>query len=182
MESTGAYWKPVYNILEDHFALVVANAHDVKIVPGRKSDTRDAEWIAGLLRHGLLRPSFIPSRDERGPREPTRCRQSLVGERSAEVNRIQKVLAGANLKLSSVATNAAGQSGMAVLQGIVAGILDSAALARLTNGRPHATPGEIEKALLGRESLPAPTSASCSNSRSAMLPNSTPSLPRWVRR
>lgn len=102
MESTGVYWKPLYNLLEGRFTLVVANAAHIKAVPGRKTDVRDAEWIADLLRHGLLRPSFIPARVERELRELTRYRTSLVRERSAELNRLAKVLEGANLKLGSV--------------------------------------------------------------------------------
>ena len=149
MESTGPYWKPVYNLLEESFTLVVCNARDVKIVPGRKSDVKDAEWIADLLRHGLLRPSFIPAREERELRELTRYRQSLVAERTAEINRVQKVLEGANIKLSSVASNVVGKSGMAILQGIVDGIEDHAALARLAKGRLHTSDEAVEAALLG---------------------------------
>ena len=111
MESTGAYWKPVYNILEGTFELLVVNAQHLKAVPGRKTDVRDAEWIADLLRHGLLRPSFIPSCPERQLRELTRYRTTLVRERASEVNRIQKVLEGANIKLASVASNVVGVSG-----------------------------------------------------------------------
>jgi transposase len=94
MESTGPYWKPVYNLLEGSFTRLVVNAQHMKAVPGRKTDVKDAEWIADLLRHGLLRPSFIPSRPERDLRELTRYRTSLLQERAAEVNRLQKVLEG----------------------------------------------------------------------------------------
>lgn len=149
MESTGSYWKPVYNLLEDHFTLVVGNARDIKIVPGRKSDVKDAEWIAELLRHGLLRPSFIPSREERELRELTRYRQSLVAERASEVNRVQKVLEGANIKLGSVASSVVGKSGMAILRALAEGLEDSVELARLAKGRLHASDEELEAALLG---------------------------------
>ena len=149
MESTGSYWKPVYNLLEAHFTLVVGNARDIKIVPGRKSDVKDAEWIAELLRHGLLRPSFIPSREERELRELTRYRQSLVAERASEVNRVQKVLEGANIKLGSVASSVVGKSGMAILRALAEGLEDSVELARLAKGRLHASDEELEAALLG---------------------------------
>lgn len=149
MESTGPYWKPVYNLLEDAFALVLANARDVRIVPGRKSDVKDAEWIAELLRHGLLRPSFVPPRPERELRELTRYRQSLVEERTAEVNRIQKVLEGANIKLAAVASNVVGVSGRAMLEAIVSGVTDPRALARLARGRLHAADDDLARALLG---------------------------------
>ena len=98
MESTGVYWKPVYNLLEDTFSVYVVNAHHIKAVPGRKTDVKDAEWIAELLQHGLLQPSFIPDRPQRELRELVRYRQSLVQERSREVNRLAKVLEGANIK------------------------------------------------------------------------------------
>ncbi len=110
MEATGAYWKPIYNILEGQFELLVVNAYHVKTVPGRKTDVRDAEWIADLLQHGLLRGSFIPPRPQRELRELTRYRTALVRERASEVNRLQKTLEGANLKLASVATDVVGDS------------------------------------------------------------------------
>jgi transposase len=104
MESTGVFWKPVYNVLETfEFELLVVNAQHMKAVPGRKTDVKDAEWIADLLRHGLLRASYIPTREERELRELVRYRKSLIRERAAEVNRVQKVLEGANIKLASVA-------------------------------------------------------------------------------
>lgn len=99
MERTGSYWHPVYNILEDRFSLVVVNTRHVKQVPGRKTEVKDAEWIADLLRHGLLKASFIPGRTERELRELLRYRTALVCERASEINRIQKVLEGANIKL-----------------------------------------------------------------------------------
>ena len=121
MESTGVYWKPVYNLLEDEFSVWVVNAHHMKAVPGRKTDVKDAEWIADLLRHGLLRSSFIPGRPQRELRELTRYRRSLVQERTREANRIQKVLEGANVKLGSVATDVLGVSGRAMLKALSEG-------------------------------------------------------------
>lgn len=149
MESTGSYWKPVYNVLEGGFTLLLVNAREIKVVPGRKSDVKDAEWIADLLRHGLLRPSFVPGRAEREMRELSRYRQSLVGERTAEVNRVQKVLEGANIKLGSVASNVMGKSAMAMLEALVEGVEDAAVLADLSAGRLHASLEEIERALIG---------------------------------
>ena len=113
MESTGVYWKPVWNLLEEQFALLLVNARHVKAVPGRKTDIKDAEWLADLLRHGLLRGSFVPDRPRRELRELTRYRMSLVQERSAEVNRLQKTLEGANIKLGDVATDIMGVSATA---------------------------------------------------------------------
>lgn len=117
MESTGSYWKPIYNLLEAAGLdeILVVNARHIKAVPGRKTDVSDAEWIADLLRHGLLRGSFIPSRDQRELRELVRYRRSLVGEQSREIARLQKVLEGANIKLSSVATDVVGKSGRKIL-------------------------------------------------------------------
>jgi len=108
MESTGVFWKPVYNLLEDEFTVMVVNAAHIKTVPGRKTDVKDAEWIAELLQHGLLRASFIPDRPQRELRELTRYRRSMVQERSREANRVQKLLEGANIKLASVATDVLG--------------------------------------------------------------------------
>ena len=135
MESTGSYWKPVYNILETTCTVVVVNAQHMKAVPGRKTDVKDAEWIADLLQHGLLRPSFIPDRSGRDLRELTRYRTSVVRERTAEINRIQKVLEGANIKLASVASNVVGVSGHAMLTAMIAGIDQPAVLADLARGR-----------------------------------------------
>src|SRR5829696_9300479 len=120
MESTGVYWKPVWNRLEDQFTLLLVNAQHIKAVPGRKTDVRDSEWLADLLRHGLLQPSFVPDREQRELRELTRYRASLVQERSAEVNRLQKTLEGANIKLGAVASNVVGKSGREILAALVA--------------------------------------------------------------
>src|SRR5947199_6397265 len=111
MESTGVYWKPVWNVLEGRFTLLLVNARHIKAVPGRKTDVRDGEWIADLLRHGLLRGSFVPDRPQWELRELTRSRTALVRERSAEVNRLQKTREGANIKLAAVASNIVGVSG-----------------------------------------------------------------------
>jgi transposase len=150
MESTGSYWKPIHNLLEGSFTLLVVNAQHLKSVPGRKTDVKDAEWIADLLRHGLLRPSFIPSRPERELRELTRYRTSLVRERAGEVNRVQKVLEGANIKLGSVATKVLGASGRAMLEALVAGEESPEQLAGLARGRLREKRPALEEALAGR--------------------------------
>jgi transposase len=150
MEATGAYWKPIYNLLEDRFAVLVVNAAHIKAVPGRKTDVRDAEWIADLLRHGLLRPSFIPDRPQRELRELTRYRTTLVHERANEVNRLQKVLEGANIKLASVATDILGKSGRDILVALVGGTSEPAALAQLARGRLREKIPQLEQALAGQ--------------------------------
>lgn len=149
MESTGVYWKPVHNLLEDDFEVMVVNARHIKNVPGRKTDVKDAEWIASLLRLGLLRASFVPDRAQRELRELTRYRRSLIEERSRVANRIQKVLEGGNVKLSSVATDVLGASGRAILDAIVGGEDDPARLARLAKGRLRNKLNALEQALLG---------------------------------
>jgi transposase len=150
MESTGVYWKPVWNLLEGQFELLLANAQHIKAVPGRKTDVKDCEWIADLLRHGLLRASFVPDRPQRELRELTRYRTSLLQERSAEVNRLQKTLEGANIKLAAVATNVVGKSGREMLAALVAGTTDSAELADLAKGKLRAKRPALERALAGR--------------------------------
>src|SRR5829696_6410345 len=138
MESTGVYWKPIWNLLEGSFALLLVNARHIKAVPGRKTDVRDCEWIADLLRHGLLSGSFVPDRAQRELRELTRYRTSLVRERTAEANRLQKTLEGANIKLAAVATDILGVSGREILAALVAGSTDPAALAELARGKLRA--------------------------------------------
>ena len=135
MEATGSYWKPIWNLLEDRFELLLANAAHLKAVPGRKTDVRDAEWIADLFRHGLLRASFIPPRAERELRELVRYRTSLIRERASEINRVAKVLEGANIKLGSVSTNIGGVSGRSILTALTEGTVDPEALAELARGR-----------------------------------------------
>ena len=149
MESTGVYWKPVYNLLEDRFTLLLANAHRIKAVPGRKTDVRDCEWIADLLRHGLIRGSFVPPRPQRELRELTRYRTSLIRERTAEANRLQKSLEGANIKLASVASNILGKSGREMLEALIEGSMDAAAMAQLARKRMRQKLPELEKALSG---------------------------------
>ena len=149
MESTGVYWKPVYNLLEDNFSVMVVNARHIKNVPGRKTDVKDAEWIADLLRHGLVRASFIPDRPQRELRELTRYRRSLIEERARAVNRIQKVLEGANIKLSSVATDILGVSARAMLDGLVFGRNDPKELAQMAKGKLRTKTGALEQALSG---------------------------------
>jgi transposase len=150
MESTGVYWQPVYNVLEEAFTVWLVNAKHVKNVPGRKTDVKDSEWLAQLLGAGLLQPSFIPDRPQRELRELVRYRLSLVDERSRTANRIQKVLEDANLKLGAVATDIQGKSAQAMLEAIVAGATDPAALAELARGRMRSKIGELERALSGQ--------------------------------
>jgi len=150
MESTGSYWKPVWNILEGKFELLLVNAQHIKAVPGRKTDVRDCEWIAELLSHGLLRGSFVPDREQREMRELTRYRTSLIGERAAEVNRVQKTLEGANIKLASVASDVMGKSGREILASLVAGSNDAEAMAELAQGKLRSKLPELRQALAGR--------------------------------
>jgi transposase len=150
MESTASYWKPVYNLLEGLFELVVVNAQHFKAVPGRKTDVGDAEWLADLLRHGLLRASFIPERPQRELRDLTRYRTSLVEERARLVNRLQKILEDTNLKLSAVITDITGVSGRAILNQLLAGEEDPVVLAELARGRLRNKRDELEQALHGK--------------------------------
>jgi transposase len=150
LESTGVYWKPVWNVLEGGFALLLVNAHHVKAVPGRKTDVRDAEWLADLLRHGLLRPSFVPPWPQRELRELTRLRTARVRTRAAEVNRLHKTLEAANLKLGAVATDLQGRSCRDILAALVAGETDPAALAALARGKLRSKLPALEQALAGR--------------------------------
>jgi transposase len=149
MESTGVYWKPIWNLLEDSFELLLVNARHVKAVPGRKTDVRDCEWLADLLRHGLLTGSFVPDRPQRELRELTRYRTSLVRERTAAANRLQKTLEGANVKLASVATDIMGKSGREILAALVAGETDGTVLAQLAQGRLREKVPQLERALVG---------------------------------
>jgi len=149
MESTGVYWKPLYNLLEGEFRVLVVNAQHIKNVPGRKTDVRDAEWIADLLKHGLVRGSFIPDREQRELRELVRYRRSLIQERSGLVNRIQKILEGANIKLSSVATNVVGVSGRAMLQAMIEGTENPEVLAELAQGKLRHKQKDLVAALQG---------------------------------
>ncbi len=150
IESTGVYWQPVYNILEDHFEVWLVNAQHVRHVPGRKTDMTDAEWLAQLMQYGLLKPSFIPPRPQRELRELVRYRQSLVEERTRVVNRLQKVLEDANIKLASVVSDIQGVSAQAMLKALVQGTTDAQALAELARGRLRCKLEELERALTGR--------------------------------
>ena len=149
MESTGVFWQPVWNLLEERFVLMLVNPHHIKQVPGRKTDVADSEWIADLLRHGLLKASFVPNRDQRELRELTRYRTSLMQERAAEVNRLQKTLEGANIKLAAVATDILGKSGRQILEALVAGTSQVDELAQLAKGRMRAKIPELQRALAG---------------------------------
>jgi transposase len=149
MESTGVFWKPIYNLLEDDFKVMVINAQHIKTVPGRKTDVKDAEWIADLLRHGLVRGSFIPDRAQRELKELVRHRRGLIQQRADIVNRIQKVLEGANIKLSSVATDIVGVSGRTMLEAMVKGVEDPQVLMAMAKGRMRKKETELQEALQG---------------------------------
>ncbi len=148
MESTGVYWKPIYNVLEEVFTLLLVNAQHIKNVPGKKTDIKDAEWIADLLRHGLVKGSFVPEREQRELRELTRCRRSLLQERSRVINRIQKVLEGGNIKLSSVASDVVGVSGRAMLEAMINGVSDPQVLAEM-KGILRKKKASLEQSLWG---------------------------------
>ena len=149
MESTGVYWKPIYNLMEGQFELLVVNAQHIKTVPGRKTDVKDAEWIADLLQHGLLKGSFIPPAPQRELRELTRYRTSLVQERARMINRLQKVLEDTNVKLTSVVTDVMGVSARSMLEAILGGQTDPKALAELARGRMREKKEQLERALQG---------------------------------
>jgi transposase len=152
MEATGVYWKPVYNVLEQHggLRLVVGNAEHLKAVPGRKTDVKDAVWLARLLRHGLVRASFIPDREQRELRELTRYRTALIRERASEINRLQKTLEAANIKLAAVISDVTGVSGQKTLDALVNGEDDPARLVDLAHARVRAKREALEQALVGR--------------------------------
>jgi transposase len=151
MESTGVYWRPIYQLLEGSFTLLVINAAHIKRMPGRKTDMTDAEWLAELLRHGLLAPSFVPPRPQRELRELTRHRTNLTEKRSQAVNEIHRTLEGTNLKLTSVATDITGVSATLMLQALVSGQqTDPKVLADLAIGRLRHKIPELEKALQGK--------------------------------
>jgi transposase len=149
IESTGEFWKPIYNLLEGHFEIVLANAQHVKNLAGRKTDVKDAEWLADLLRHGLVRGSFVPPQPQRDLRDLTRQRTNLVQDRASVVNRLHKVLEWANIKLTSVATNVTGVSARAMLEVILHDQIEPQALAELARGRLRNKLPELERALTG---------------------------------
>lgn len=151
MESTGDYWKPIYNLLEpEDLQPILVNAQHIKAVPGRKTDVKDAEWIARLLRYGLVQGSFVPSREQRELREIVRYRRSIIEERAREVNRLQKVLEGGNIKLASVASNVLGVSGRKMLEAIIEGENDATILAEFAQKKLKAKKEELKLALEGR--------------------------------
>lgn len=150
MESTGVYWKPIYNILEGQLEVVVVNAQHLKGVPGRKTDVMDSEWLAECYQLGLLRPSFIPPAPVREVRDLTRYRTSLIRDRARTANRLQKVLEDANIKLAGVVTDIQGVSAWAMLQAIVAGNADPEALANLAKGLLRKKREQLVDALSGR--------------------------------
>jgi len=150
MEATGVYWKPVMNVLEHQFEVVVANAEHMRAVPGRKTDVHDAEWIATLLRHGLLRPSFIPDREQREMREMTRYRTALLQDRARIVNRLQKTLEGANIKLAAVLPDITGVSGQRILGALLHGEEDPEVLAGLAHGRLSSKREALQESVRGQ--------------------------------
>lgn len=147
IEGTGVYWKPVYNLFEGHLEVLVVNAQHIKAVPGRKTDTKDAEWIAELLQHGLLKASFIPSAPQRELRDLTRYRVRLTEERAREVNRVQKTLEGTNLKLGDVVSDVMGKASRMILEAIADGESDPVRLASRAAGRVRASQAQLEAAL-----------------------------------
>jgi transposase len=150
MESTGVYWKPIWNLLEDRFDLMLVNAQHIKAVPGRKTDIKDCEWIAELLQHGLLRGSFVPPEPVRELRDLNRNRAILVQQRATVSNRIEKVLEDANIKLASVASHVLGRSGRTMLQAMVDGISDPAKLADMARAKLRNKIPELRSAFEGR--------------------------------
>jgi transposase len=149
MESTGVYWKPIYNILENRFTVLLVNARHLKQVPGRKSDIRDCQWIAQLLQHGLLKGSFIPPLSQRELRDLTRHRTQLVEEKTRTSNRMEKVLEDANIKLGSVASEVLGVSGRAMIQAMIEGEKDPTQMADLAQRQLRGKIPELQKALEG---------------------------------
>jgi transposase len=150
MESTGVYWKPVYYLLEDEFECWLLNAQHLRNVPGRKTDVKDAEWICQLVEHGLVRPSFVPPREIRELRDLTRYRKAKIEERTREVQRLDKVLQDAGIKLSSVASEVLGVSGRAMLDALIAGTNDPELLAELARGVLRRKLPQLREALEGR--------------------------------
>src|SRR5690625_5176820 len=150
MESTSVYWKPIVNLLEaEEIEFLVVNAQQIKAVPGRKTDVKDAEWIAKLLRHGLLKASFIPDRNQRELRELVRYRRSIIEERARPLNRIQNVLEGAHIKLGSVVSNITGVSSLDMLRSIANGVEDLDILADYARGVMKQKKEQLKLALQG---------------------------------
>jgi transposase len=149
MESTGVYWQPVFNLLEGHLEVWVVNAQHIKKVPGRKTDMKDAEWIAQLMQCGLLKPSFVPERQQRELRDLTRQQSKLVQQRNAVDNRIQKVLETANIKLGSVASDVLGVSGRRMIEALIGGEKDTSVLADLAQKKLREKIPQLQRALEG---------------------------------
>jgi len=149
MESTGVYWRPIYQLLEGQFTLLVANAQHIKRMPGRKTDATDAEWLADLLRHGLIAPSFVPAPPQRELRELTRHRSNVTGRRAQCINEVHRTLEGTNIKLSSVATDLTGVSATLMLEHLLAGQTDPAVLAELARGVLRKKIPQLRQALQG---------------------------------
>jgi len=150
MESTGVYWKPVFNLLEDHFEVILVNARHVKNVPGRKTDVRDSEWLCRLLRSGLVSGSFIPPRDIRELRDLTRHKRKLIQAMVAEKQRVEKVLEDANIKLSSIASDTFGASGKRIVAALIKGELEPEGMAELSKGRLRQKREDLKEALVGQ--------------------------------
>ena len=150
MESTGVYWKPIFNLMEDRFTLLLVNARHVKQVPGRKTDVKDCQWLAQLLQYGLLRGSFVPPRPQRDLRDLVRHRSQLMGEKGRAANRIQKILEDANIKLASVATDILGVSSRAMIERMIAGESDPTQLAELARSRLRGKMPQLRLALEGK--------------------------------
>jgi transposase len=149
MESTGVYWKPVFNILEDKMEVILANAKAVKNVPGRKTDVKDCEWLVQLLRYGLIKASFIPPKPIRELRDLTRYREKLTQKRSSELNRLQKFLEDANIKLASVVSDINGVSAQDMIRHLIQDDMNTEQLAQLARGTLRNKIAELEKALEG---------------------------------
>ena len=150
MESTGVYWRPVYAVLEGHFDLIVGNARHIRNVPGRKTDVKDAEWIADLVRHGLIAKSFVPPAPLRDLRELLRYRRKLMESQAAERNRLLKLLETANIKLASVASDVFGVSGRAMLKALIEGNASAEEMAALAKGQLRRKRAELVLALDGK--------------------------------
>jgi len=150
MESTGVFWKPIYNLLEEHFSIVLVNPAHCKQVPGRKTDVKDCQWLAELLQYGLLRGSFIPPQWQRDLRDLTRERTQLINERTRVANRMHKILEDANIKLGSVATDILGASGRDMLRALIGGEQDPAVLAEMARSRLRDKIPQLRRALRGR--------------------------------
>ena len=150
MESTGVYWKPLYNILESDFEIILVNARHIKNVPGRKTDKKDSKWIAKLLLSGLLKGSFIPPKPIRELRDLTRYRRKVVGQVASEKNRLQKILEDANIKLSSVVSNMSGATASKIIDAMISGEEDVEKLVRFRHGKMQVSREDLKAALKGK--------------------------------